>query len=109
MDMGEKPFDVSDDELERLVKEEKRVVVDFWAPWCAPCRVISPIVEEMAGKYRDGYTFVKLNIDNNPDSPIKYSIMGVPTLLFFKEGELIDRIVGVVPQSRIEGTIAEMA
>ncbi|MFQ5837633.1 MAG: thioredoxin [Thermoplasmata archaeon] len=106
--MSPSPIEVSDDELEELVKKESRVVVDFWAPWCQPCRVISPIVEELATQYEDGVTFAKLNIDDNPRSPANYGIMGVPTLLFFKEGELVDRIVGVVPRSKIEAVLGKI-
>ncbi len=81
------------------------MVVDFWAPWCQPCKVISPIVEELSEKYEDGAAFAKLNIDDNPHSPVKYGIMGVPTLLFFKDGQLVDRIVGVAPRARIEAVL----
>ncbi len=106
--MTTKPVEVTDTELEKLVKQESVVVVDFWAPWCQPCKVISPLVEELAGEYHDGAAFAKLNIDDNPKSPVKYSIMGVPTLLFFKNGELVDRIVGVVPRSKIESVLTGM-
>ena len=69
-------------------------LVDFWAPWCQPCKVISPIVEELAEEDDRGIAFAKVNIDDNPRSPVKYGIMGVPTLLFFREGDLVERIVG---------------
>ncbi len=105
--MATKPRDVTDDELETLIHKEDAVVVDFWAPWCQPCKVVSPIVEKLAETYGDGASFAKLNIDENPDSPVKYGIMGVPTLLFFQRGELVNRIVGVVPKSRIEATLKE--
>lgn len=100
--MGRKPTEVSDSELEELVQSQAGVVVDFWAPWCQPCKYVSPMVEKLAGRYGDGIAFVKLNIDDNPDSATKYQIMGVPTLLFFREGDVADRIVGVVPEARIE-------
>jgi thioredoxin-like negative regulator of GroEL len=82
--MGSKPTDVSDTELEKLVQSGSGVVVDFWAPW---------------------FEFVKVNIDDNPDSATKYQIMGVPTLLFFKNGDVAERIVGVVPEDRIESSV----
>ncbi len=103
--MSPKPVDVTDAELEKMLRKESRVVVDFWAPWCQPCKVISPIVEELAEEDSSGVAFAKLNIDENPRSPGKFGIMGVPTLLFFRDGELVERIVGVVPRSRIEGSL----
>lgn len=106
--MAAKPIDVSDADLQKMVREKSAVVVDFWAPWCRPCRVISPIVEELAEADDGGVAFAKLNIDDNPESPMRYDIMGVPTLLFFKEGELVDRIVGVVPRSKIESTLDKL-
>lgn len=106
--MSSKPVDVTDDTLEEMVRRESRVVVDFWAPWCQPCKVISPIVEELAEGDSKGVAFAKINIDDNPRSPVKYGIMGVPTLLFFKDGDPVERIVGVVPRSRIEAVLREM-
>lgn len=106
--MAPKPKDVSDDELRRMVQDGKPLVVDFWAPWCQPCRYISPLVEKMASKYDGRVGFAKLNIDDNPESPRQHEIMGVPTLLFFKGGELVDRIVGVVPESRIEESLEKV-
>ncbi len=106
--MTTKPKDVTDDKLEEMVRRESVVVVDFWAPWCQPCKVISPIVEELAEVYPDGAAFAKINIDDNPRSPVKYGIMGVPTLLFFRGGEVVDRIVGVVPRSKIEAVLKDI-
>ncbi|MEE9593606.1 MAG: thioredoxin [Thermoplasmata archaeon] len=103
--MGSKPTDVSDTELEKLVQSGSGIVVDFWAPWCQPCKFVSPVVEKMAGRYGDDVEFVKVNIDDNPDSATKYQIMGVPTLLFFKNGDVAERIVGVVPEDRIESSV----
>lgn len=107
--MVPKPTNVTDAELDSLIRKEEAVVVDFWAPWCQPCKVVSPIVEKLAETYGDGAAFVKLNIDENPDSPVRYGIMGVPTLLFFRKGELVDRIVGVVPKSKIESSVQKVA
>lgn len=103
-----KPKDISDADLKELVGQGETLVVDFWAPWCAPCKHISPIVEKLAEEQGDGVTFTKLNIDDNPESPTEYGIMGVPTLLFFKDGELVDRIVGVVPESRIRKSLEKI-
>jgi thioredoxin 1 len=106
--MSSKPMDITDEELEELVRREPKVVVDFWAPWCQPCRVVSPIVEELAAQYGSEVVFAKVNIDDNPKSPVKYGIMGVPTLLFFKEGQLVERLVGVAPRSRIEDLVRKI-
>jgi thioredoxin 1 len=106
--MSSEPLDISDEQLEDLVKRESRVVVDFWAPWCQPCKVVSPIVEELASKYGDRVSFAKVNIDDNPESPLKYGIMGVPTLLFFKDGQPAERVVGVAPRARIEDVLRKI-
>lgn len=103
--MGTKPTEVNDDELEELVQTQPGVVVDFWAPWCQPCKFVSPVVEKLAGRYGDGIAFAKVNIDDNPESVNRYQIMGVPTLLFFKDGDVADRIAGVVPEARIEESV----
>lgn len=105
--MSGKPIDVTDAELQAMVQKESRVLVDFWAPWCRPCKVISPLVEEFAEADDGGIAFAKLNIDDNPDSPMRYGIMGVPTLLFFRDGELVDRIVGVVPRAKIQDVMRQ--
>ena len=84
------------------------IVVDFWAEWCMPCRMISPIAEELSKDYEGKVIIGKLNVDENPMTAGKYNIMGIPTLLFFNNGELVDRIVGVVPKKAIEDKIKKM-
>ena len=78
------------------------VVVDFWAPWCGPCRMLSPVVDALADKYAGRVNVVKCNVDESTDVPVKFGIRNIPTLLFFKNGELVDRLVGAVPQAEIE-------
>ena len=78
------------------------VLVDFWAPWCGPCRMLSPVVDQLAEKYAGRVTVVKCNVDESTDVPVKFGIRNIPTLLFFKNGELADRLVGAVPQAEIE-------
>ena len=77
------------------------VLVDFWAPWCAPCRSISPIVEDLARDFMGKVKVAKLNIDENPGTPSQYGVRGIPTLILFKGGKVVDQIVGAVPKNRL--------
>ncbi len=100
--MADKPVHVTDDEFDQVVKENPYVVVDFWAEWCAPCKMIAPIVEDLAQKYAGKVTFAKVNTDENPKTPQKFMVMGIPTLLFFKAGKLVDQVVGAMPRGPFE-------
>ncbi|MCC6721221.1 MAG: thioredoxin [Bacteroidia bacterium] len=82
-----------------VLKAEKPVLVDLWAEWCGPCRMLTPIIEELHSEYKDKAIIGKLNVDENPETSAKYGVRSIPTLLFFKNGELVDRQVGVVPKS----------
>jgi len=88
-----------------VVQAPGLVVVDFWATWCGPCKMISPIVEELANEYEGKAVFGKINTDENPDLASKFSIRGIPTLMFFKGGKKIDDIVGAVPKAQLEEKI----
>ena len=77
------------------------VMVDFWATWCGPCRMVAPVVEKLAGEYVGRVKVMKLNTDENPDIASKYGIQGIPTLMFFKEGKKVDQIVGAVPEATL--------
>ncbi|MDO8633664.1 MAG: thioredoxin [archaeon] len=83
-------------------------VVDFWAEWCGPCRVTSPLIEELAAEFGNKVTFAKVNIDENPAIAEKNSIMAVPTFLFFKDGKLLDSLVGAAPKSHFKEKILEL-
>ena len=88
-----------------VLKSDKPVLIDFWAPWCGPCRAISPMVEQLAGEFGDKIKFVKCNVDDNPISPGKYGIRSIPTLMFFKDGNVVDQVIGMVAKSKLEEVI----
>jgi len=96
------PVEVTDSNFESSMKDYEYLVVDCWAPWCGPCRMIAPTIEAMAKDYRGKVVFGKLNTDQNISTAQKYGIMSIPTLLFFKNGELVDRLIGAVPRQYIE-------
>jgi thioredoxin 1 len=86
---------------EEVLKSDKPVLVDFWAEWCAPCRIIAPILEEIATEYSDKLKVGKVDVDNNPKVSMNYGIRSIPTLLIFKEGKAVDQIIGAVPKNAI--------
>jgi len=105
------PINVTDSDFEdQVVNADTPVLVDFWADWCAPCKMIAPIVEELAEEFDGKVKFTKLDVDSNPKSAMTYGIRGIPTLLIFKGGQPVDQIVGAVPKkalkSKIEAAIA---
>jgi thioredoxin 1 len=90
-------IEVSDQDFEqKVLKSSKPVVVDYWAPWCGPCRMMAPIFEELSTEYHDQMEFAKMNTDDNPSVPGRLGIQGIPTLIFFKDGREVNRIVGAV-------------
>ena len=88
-----------------FIKGDKPVVVDFWAEWCTPCKMIAPFVDELAAEYEDKVVIGKVNVDENEDLSIEYSIRNIPTLLFFKNGELVDKHVGAATKAALEKKI----
>ncbi len=101
-----KPIAVQAHDFEEVVlKSNIPVIVDFWAPWCAPCRIIAPVLEQIAQEYAGKVKVVKLNTDENPEIAARYNIRGIPTLLIFKDGKVIDQLVGAVPKHLITGKL----
>jgi len=106
--MAKDIMEISDSSFDaEVLQSEKPVLVDFWAPWCGPCRAIEPLVEELAEAFGDKFKFTRCNVDENPTTPAKYGIKSIPTLIFFKEGKVLDKIVGIVPKSKLEEIITK--
>ena len=101
----DEPIKVTDSTFMEIVHKYALVVIDCWASWCAPCHIISPIIEELARDYAGKVTFGKLNVDENRKVAMQYQILSIPTLLVFKGGELVDRIVGAIPRQMLEPKI----
>ena len=101
--------EINDDNFDQEIQDHKTpVLVDFWAPWCGPCRAIGPMIEELAGSYGDKVQFRKCNVDDNPVTPSKFGIKSIPTLIFFKDGKVADQIVGIVAKSKLEEIIDKL-
>lgn len=96
------PIELTDDNFEvEVLKSDKPVLVDFWAAWCGPCRVVSPIVEEISKEYEGKLKVGELDVDNNSRIASQYGIMSIPSLLFFKGGQVVDQVVGAVPKQQL--------
>lgn len=104
--MGENTINVSDSNFESMVlKSDVPALVDFWASWCAPCKAIAPIVDEMAAAYSGKVRVAKMNVDDNPSTPGRYGVRGIPTLILFKDGKVVDQLVGAVPKDQVKELI----
>jgi thioredoxin 1 len=104
--MAEGIMEVSDGSFDaEVLKSEKPVLVDFWAPWCGPCRAIAPLIEELVKEYGDQVKFTKCNVDDNPVTPGQYGIKAIPTLIFFNNGKVVNQITGMVAKSKLVDSI----
>ncbi|MGE0821373.1 MAG: thioredoxin [Candidatus Binatia bacterium] len=100
--MAENIAQVSDATFENdVLKSSVPVLIDFWAPWCGPCRAIAPIVDEIADEYQGKLKVVKMNVDDNPRTPAQYGVRGIPNLILFKDGQVQQQIVGAVPKAQL--------
>ncbi|UCE79530.1 MAG: thioredoxin [Nitrospiraceae bacterium] len=104
--MSEGVLEVTTDTWEKEVMNSAGLImIDFWAVWCGPCRIVAPTVEELSKEYSGKVKIMKLNTDENPDIASKYKIMGIPTLMFFKDGQRVDQVVGAVPKPQLKAKI----
>lgn len=101
--------DVTDQDFEeQVIKSTLPALVDLWAPWCGPCRMVAPVVDKLAEKYDGRFKFCRMNVDDNPRTAARYKVMAIPTLLFFKGGEAVDTVVGAVPERVLAPKIEEL-
>lgn len=102
--------EITDNDFDQQVlKSPLPVLVDFWAPWCAPCKSIAPVLEELASEYQGRVTIVKLNVDSNPKTPSSFHVRGIPNLIIFKDGQIADQIVGAVPKQDLVDALNRLA
>lgn len=103
---SDKVVHLSDDSFDvDVLKSPVPVLVDFWATWCAPCKAISPLVDGLADEFEGKVKIAKLNVDENPATPGKYGVRGIPTLILFKDGKIVDQVVGAVPKNQLDALV----
>ncbi len=103
--MAKNAVEATDANFSALIASEKVTLVDFWAEWCGPCQMLGPVVEEIAGEYLDKAIVAKLDVDANPNISAQFNVRSIPTLLFFKNGELVHKLVGVVPKETLTAAL----
>ena len=100
--MPDSPIQVTDADFDEIVRKYDTVVIDCWAPWCGPCRMVGPVIDELAKEMHGNVVFGKLNVDENQTIPSRHQIMSIPTLLVFKNGDLVDRLIGAMPKEQLK-------
>ena len=103
--MPSKPIDVTDANFDEIISKYDTVVVDFWAPWCGPCKMIEPSIKKLASEMRGKVVFAELNVDENPKVAMRYRVMSIPTLILFRKGKMMDRSVGALPYDLLKDWI----
>jgi thioredoxin 1 len=104
-----KPVVINKKSFEREVLQNNQLtIVDFWAPWCGPCKMIAPLLDEFASKYEGKVKVTKLNVEENSETSQHFGVTGIPTLLFFRNGQIVDRLIGAVPKSQLESRIQRL-
>ena len=98
------PLTITDNNFDNTVKTNALLVVDFWAPWCGPCRMVGPVIEQLAAEYAGKVAFGKMNVDENQTVPSSFGVMSIPTIVVFHHGQAVERIVGAYPKAHIEAT-----
>ena len=101
-----KPVEIKETEFDQtVIKSQMPVLVDFWAPWCGPCRMVAPVVEELSGEYDGKVSFVKVNVDDNPQVASQFGVMSIPTLILFKDGKPATTVVGFRPKAELKKSL----
>ena len=100
-----KTLEITDKNFNDIISKNKTVLVDFWAEWCGPCRIIGPVIEELANEYEGKAIIGKLDVDSNQESSVKYEVRSIPTIITFKDGEIVDRQVGAVPKETLKNIL----